>query len=81
LATSLENSFEFEDRVYRQHQDLWAKEGKSCSYVVISGEEVLGFWRNAEEAFDAGLEKYGRGNFFMTYVLPSDSYDSHGKVS
>jgi hypothetical protein len=59
--------FEREQATYaRRKSELLANEGQ---YVVIRGDEVLGTYPSATEAFDAGVRAYGPEPFFMHQIV------------
>lgn len=40
-------------------------------FVVIKGDELLGSFTTLDEAFDAGVRKYGTESFLIREVAPS----------
>jgi len=67
--------FATERDLYGENLQTWLALGHVCQFVVICGSEILGIYKSAPEAFDAGVRKYGAGNFFMKAIMPVDSTD------
>lgn len=41
-------------------------------YVLIKGDEIIGFFADAQEVFNKGLELFGLDEFFIEQVRPPD---------
>lgn len=65
--------FAKEHTIFNRDREKWLTEGRAGQYVVIKGDEVLGFYVDSGAAFQAGLDRFGAGNFFMSSILPSDA--------
>lgn len=50
-------------------------------FVVIKGEELLGTFRTFDEAFEAGLEKWGNQPFLIKQVEETEPTVQHPALS
>ena len=71
--TTAKTKFDTEHRTFKKGREMWLTEGLAGQYVVIHGEEILGFYKNPSEAFASGIQKFGVDNFFMSSILPDDA--------
>ncbi len=58
-------ALEKELQTYHAHRLRWVQEGRVGKWVVIHGEDVLGFFDNANAALEAGYRRYGLDATFM----------------
>ncbi len=65
-------TFDTELQTYQKSLSTWlAEEGKQGKFVVILGEEVLGFYDTRNEALTEGYKKYGlEKSFFVQQIKP-----------
>ena len=61
-----------EGRVFEEHVAEW-RESHPGAFVLIKGEDVLGFFPALDEAFRAGIERFGLQPFFVKQIIPGDS--------
>jgi hypothetical protein len=61
-----------EGRVFEEHLAEWREEHMG-QFVLIKGEDVLGFFGSLEEAFRTGTERFGLQPFFVKQIIPADS--------
>lgn len=59
-ATRLAVEIEF----YERHKSEWLKKCRD-QFVVVKGEELLGFFIEFRDAYLAGVEKYGANTDFL----------------
>ena len=64
-----------ENRIFRENEDSWAEqhEGK---FVLIRGDDVVGFFKTSEEALSEGYRRFGTVPFFVGPVR-GGSHQSH----
>jgi len=60
-----------EGRVFDQHLDEW-RETHLGQFVLIKGDEVVGFFPSLEKAFKTGTERFGLEPFFLKQIVPRD---------
>jgi hypothetical protein len=61
-----------EGRVFEEHITEW-RDSHAGEFVLIKGEEVLGFFDSLELAFRTGTERFGLDPFFVKQIIPADS--------
>lgn len=61
-----------EGRVFEEHLDEW-RQSHLGEFVLIRGEDVLGFFPALDEAFRVGTERFGLEPFFVKQIIPADS--------
>ncbi len=64
------SELEVERRVYAEHIEEW-RQIHLGEYVLIKGEEVIGFFPDLTKAFDRGTALYGLKPFFVQEVSPA----------
>ena len=69
------NSLSRELDFFAKHKAEWLarQEGK---YVLIKGDELGGFFDNAEAAFENGVDRWGNVPMLIKRVLPTDPVES-----
>ncbi len=68
----LEKEFQY----YLDHQDELAKKHLN-KYVIIVGEEVVGFYDGQREAFDEAVKTYEEGTFLIQLCAPGEEAYTH----
>ncbi len=58
---------------YRRELPRLIAEGNEGRFVLIKGNQVLGIWDSDEDAYHAGLERFGLGAVFL--AQPIDARD------
>lgn len=61
-----------EHTIFEANLDEWRK-SYIGSFVLIKGNEVLGFFSTLNEAFSEGLHRFGLENFFVKQITPRDN--------
>jgi hypothetical protein len=57
---------------FHRHRAEWIAEGRLGKWVVLKGEEVLGFFASFAEAYAAGSARFGPGPFLVKCVQEKD---------
>ncbi len=65
----LEREFSY----YRKHQPEFASDHLG-EYVVIRGEEVLGFYKSEAEAFEQTAKKFRPGSYLVEPCIPGTAH-------
>jgi hypothetical protein len=47
----------------------WLAEGKEGRFVLIKGDEIIGFWDTHRAAMDVGRERFGMVPLFVSEIL------------
>jgi len=63
-----------EARVFEQHVEEW-RQTYLGQFVLIKGQDVLGFFATLDKAFRAGTERFGLEPFFVKQIVPADTVD------
>ncbi len=58
-------SLEKELQTYQRQRPGWVGAGRTGEWVVIHGEEVIGFYKSLDEALQAGYDRFGLDELFM----------------
>jgi hypothetical protein len=58
-----------EQETYEQHLAAW-RQDKVGKFVLIKGNEVVGFFDTLAEAFDEGARRFGLDDFFVDQIRP-----------
>jgi hypothetical protein len=58
-------ALEQELQTYLRERPGWVAQGLAGQWVVIHGEEVVGFYPNLDAALDAGYDRFGLEELFM----------------
>ena len=61
-----------ERKNFEKHIEEW-RTTHVGQYVLIKGNEVIGFFDSLEKAFDQGSQQYGMSDFFIEQILPADT--------
>jgi predicted acetyltransferase len=61
-----------ESKVFEAHVGEW-RSAHMGEFVLIKGEEVIGFYESLDEAFDQGGQRYGMADFFIEQILPAET--------
>ena len=65
----LEGEFSY----YRKHQSEFVKEHLG-EFVVVRGNEVLGFYKSEAEAFEQTAKKYQPGTYLVEPCIPGTKH-------
>ena len=68
--------FETETKVFEDHREEWAVAGQVDRWVVIHGEDVIGFSDTLEEAVAVAEEKFGKDSVFIRRVTVEDTTEA-----
>ena len=63
---------ETERKTYESHIEEW-RATHVGQFVLIKGNEVIGFFDTLDKAFDKGSQRYGMSDFFIEQILPADT--------
>jgi hypothetical protein len=58
-------ALEKELETYLAHRPAWLQEGRLGQWVLIHGDEVVGFYENFDATAQAGYERFGLNTPFM----------------
>lgn len=58
--------------VFEARLEEWRKDHLGA-FVLIKGEDVIGFYGSLDEAFAEGTRRFGLEDFFIKQIAPSDS--------
>ena len=62
-----------EAEVFNRHLDEWRQSRERLGrFVLIKGDEVLGFFPTADAVFTAGTKRFGPEPFFVKQIVPAD---------
>jgi len=61
-----------EKQVFESHLNEW-RVSHLGSFVLIKGQEVIGFFPSLDGAFSEGLKKFGIEDFLIEQILPPQS--------
>ena len=67
----MEQPLEHEAAVFAKYVDEWRKT-RLGQFVLINGDDVIGFYPLLEEAFREGTSKFGLKPFFIRQIVPMD---------
>jgi hypothetical protein len=56
-------------QLFQKHVQEW-REQHLGQFVLIKGNEIVGFYQSLDEAFRAGSGKYGLDEFFIHQIVP-----------
>lgn len=62
---------------YRTHVRDWLVEGREGQYVLIKGDEAIGFWTERRDAMIEGYDRYLLGPF-LVHQIRSREPQLHG---
>lgn len=63
---------ERETQIYTAHLDEW-RQSHLGKFVLIKGEEVVGFFSSLNDAFSRGTDRFGLDEFFIKQITPLDT--------
>jgi len=61
---------------YQQHKESFLTEHPG-TFVLIKGDEVVGFFDSEQAAYKVGLGRYGNEPFFIKRVEPEEGVIEH----
>jgi hypothetical protein len=71
MAQQEELSREIE--VFGEHLEKWRQDRRHLGqFVLIKGDEILGFFPTVDAAFAAGTKRFGLQPFFVKQIVPRD---------
>lgn len=62
---------EHESRVFDQHIEEWRR-GRLGKFVLIKGDDVVGFFDSLDKAFTVGTGRFGLEPFLVRQIVPKD---------
>lgn len=62
---------EKEYNYYKTHKEEWLKDREN-QFVLIKDEKVLGFFARFEDAFNRGIEMFGKPPFFIHQIVKEE---------
>jgi hypothetical protein len=62
------HTFEKERCVYLREMPRWLAEGQEGRFVLIKGEEVIGFWDTRSAALNAGRQRFGMVPVYVSEI-------------
>jgi hypothetical protein len=72
MGTASPSRLSVETELYESHKSEWLKTHRD-EFVVVKGNDVLGFFTDFHHAYLAGVAKYGSGiDFLVKRVVPHD---------
>lgn len=72
MATPLPTHLNTETKFYESHKRAWLQSHRD-EFVVVKGNDLLGFFANFHEAYSAGAERYGtNANFLVKRLVPQE---------
>lgn len=72
MSTAPPTRLSAELEFYEAHKSEWLKSNRD-EFVVVKGEELLGFFTDFHNAYCAGVEKYGIDkDFLVKRVVPQE---------
>jgi hypothetical protein len=61
-----------ETKLYEAHKSEWLKKHRD-EFVVVKGNDLLGFFTSFHNAYSAGVEKYGiDSDFLVKRIVPQE---------
>lgn len=63
---------ERETAIFQANLEKW-QQSHVGEFVLIKGDEVVGFFPRLDEAFAEGTRRFGLENFFIKQIMPKDS--------
>ena len=61
-----------ENEIFNSSLEEWRKTHMG-QFVLIKGEEVIGFYASLETAFAEGMKRYGLEDFFIEQIIPRET--------
>lgn len=65
------SALEQESKFFNDNVANWVAEHLG-QFVLISGTEVIGFYKTIDEAFAEGGKRFGLGDFFVKQILTAE---------
>lgn len=66
------NPLQQETQVYESHLAEW-RNSHLGEYVLIKGDQIIGFYPDLSQAFDEGTKRFGLDEFFTKQITPNDA--------
>ena len=67
----MDQSLDHEAAVFAEHVDEWRK-AHLGQFVLVKGDDVIGFYHSLEQAFQEGTSRFGLGPFLIRQIVPTD---------
>lgn len=67
----MDQSLDREAKVFDQHVEEWRRTHLG-EFVLIEGEDILGFFPSLEAAFKEGSARFGLEPFSVRQIVPND---------
>lgn len=61
-----------EFQAFQSHLEEW-RHSHLGEFVLIKGEEIIGFFPSLEQAFNEGTRMFGLADFFIKQITPRDT--------
>lgn len=61
-----------ETNTYKAHIDEW-RQSHPAEFVLIKGDDVIGFFPSLNEAFSLGTKRFGLDEFLVKQITPTDN--------
>jgi hypothetical protein len=71
IGPSMNEPLAREAQVFAERVEDW-RQTQLGKYVVIKGDDVVGFYASLEQAFRVGTEKFGLEPFLVRQIVPTD---------
>jgi hypothetical protein len=72
LPKSMSGQLERETQVFESHVEEWRRSHLG-QFVLIRGDEVIGFYPSLEKAFAVGTGRFGLEPFLVRPIVPKDA--------
>jgi hypothetical protein len=63
---------EHEAALFKKHAEEWRKKHLG-EFVLIKGDEIVGFYPSLEKAFTVGTGRFGLEPFLVQQIVPKDT--------
>lgn len=71
-VTASSSVYAIEISLFEQHLQQWLDEGKEGQWVVINGDDILGFFAESADAYRAAVDRYGKGTRWFKRLIQKD---------
>lgn len=71
MTTSFPPELQVELTFFYAHRDEWLKDHRE-KWALVKGEELVDTFDSAENAYEAGVERYGTESFLVKQIIESD---------
>jgi predicted acetyltransferase len=70
-GSQADRTLQREAEVFATHLEEWRREHLG-EFVLIKGDEIVGFYKRLDEAFAEGTRRFGLQEFFVKQITPRD---------